>query len=183
MSKVFRSMPTANRFSALDVLDDDHHSSHVDTATMSTRQDASTEVPQETSFQDSEYEDQDSLDDESFDGMSLVSGSEIQGLEDDLLDNNEDGYDTETTDNTSPSKTSSSHRISNKQARKRIRKLYTSLDPMALHLWDGATPDSSVPTTSALAVLPENYSSAVTNFPHPSHNTTSQSEGPGAKPS
>ena len=183
LSKVFRSMPTANRFSALDVLDDDHHSSHVDTATMSTRQDASTEVPQETSFQDSEYEDQDSLDDESFDGMSLVSGSEIQGLEDDLLDNNEDGYDTETTDNTSPSKTSSSHRISSKQAKKRIRELYTSSDPTALHLWDGATPDSSVPTTSALAVLPENYSSAVTNFPHPSHNTTSQSEGPGAKPS
>ena len=183
MSIVFRSMPTANRFSALDVLDDDHHSLKVDTATMSTRHKASTDVPQETSSQDSEYEDQDSLDDASFDGMLLVSDSEIQGLEGDLLDNNDDGYDTETTDNTSPSKSIPSHRISSKQARKRIRELYTSSDPMAFHLWDGVTPDSSVPTISVPAVLPEDHSPVVTIFPHPSHNTTSQSEGPGAKPS
>ncbi len=51
---------------------------------------------------DSEYSEEASADN-SLDAMSLVSGSEIQGLEDDLNDfDDDDGYDTETTDNTSP---------------------------------------------------------------------------------
>ncbi len=58
------------------------------------------------SGQDSEYTENKASDGESTaspDNMSLVSGSEIQGLEDDLKDFVDDGYNTETTANTSPS--------------------------------------------------------------------------------
>jgi hypothetical protein len=51
----------------------------------------------------SEYSETADSDDDSLDAMSLVSSSEIKGLVADQQDFEDDGYDTETTDNTSPS--------------------------------------------------------------------------------
>ncbi len=55
------------------------------------------------STQESEYSDNESSDKDSLNNMSLVSSTEIQGLAKDLQTLEDDGYDTETTNNTSPS--------------------------------------------------------------------------------
>jgi hypothetical protein len=106
---------------------------------------------------DSEYSEEDSADD-SLDAMSLVSGSEIQGLEDDLKDfDDDDGYDTETTDNTSPrhKRQKSNKRKSSERAKEVIIGLKKS--------------DENNQTKHHISTSP-----------HPSPDTTPKSDGHGA---
>ncbi len=58
---------------------------------------------EDQSLQESEYSLNKESDDGSLDAMSLVSSAEIQGLLADQHTFKDDGYDAETTDNTSPS--------------------------------------------------------------------------------
>ena len=106
---------------------------------------------------DSDYSEEDSADD-SLDAMSLVSGSEIQGLEDDLRDfDDDDGYDTETTDNTSPrhKRQKSNKRKSSERAKAYIIGLKES--------------NENNKTKHPISALP-----------HPSPDTTLKSDGHGA---
>jgi hypothetical protein len=121
---------------------------------------------EDTSYQE-EAED-DSLED-SIDGMSLVSNNELDDLAMDSLKYDEDGYETDTTDNTSPSKPSKTpHRKASMHARHRISELYTSPDALLGNLWHGVESNSATPRSS----LPPS--------PHLSLNTKINSEGNGA---
>ena len=116
-------------------------------------------------------EGQDLSDEESLDNMSLVSSTELQDLED--YAKSEDGYETDTTDNTSPShkKAKLNTRKSGEKAKVRISEFYTASNALMDNLWDGDDNNSVVSPIS----LPVSTSS------HPSLNTTSPSEGHGAE--
>jgi hypothetical protein len=137
---------------------------------------------------DSDYEEVSSSEDTSLEDMSLVSSSEMQGLEDDLRDFDDDGYDTETTDNTSPSKThKAKKRKSSAQARTRISALYSPNALPPVNLWTGAEPDISSPgtlpglTNIHLSAIPLASDHNHSSIPHPPLNTNSQSGDPGAE--
>ncbi len=110
---------------------------------------------EDTSYQE-EAED-DSLED-SIDGMSLVSNNELEDLALDSLKYDKDGYETDTTDNTSPSKPSKTpHRKASMHASHRISELYTSPDALLGNLWHGAestlaSPLSSLPPSPHLSL-------------------------------
>ncbi len=81
-------------------------------------------------------------DDASFDEISLVSNLEIQDLEDDLKqleDEHDDGYDTETTNNTTPSlkPTCLMKRKASKIARTRVTGLLNASNPPHNWHWTG----------------------------------------------
>ena len=118
--------------------------------------------------QGSEYTDNEESEDESLDEMSLVSASEIQGLEDDLREYDDDGYDTETTDNTSPShKRQKSSRKSSTRAQERISELYASVS-LSGNMREGPkATESNLYTQDPLS-------------PHPSLDTPNNSGGHGA---
>ncbi len=79
------------------------------------------------SSQASQYSKTAGSDNDSLDAMSLVSSSEIKGLVADQHDFDEDGYDTETTDNTSPShKKRKPSRKSGSTAQNRIADFYST---------------------------------------------------------
>jgi hypothetical protein len=132
---------------------------------------------------DSDYADNDSLDDASFDGMSIVSNSEIQDLEDDLRNFEDEGYDTETTDNTSPSHKFSrpKTRRSSSQARTRIDDLLNpqNLNTLAFNTVPSAPSERLIPS-SPLGTNSTNLETSSLHSPHPSPNTTFPCEGPGA---
>ena len=137
---------------------------------------------------DSDYEDVSSSEDISLEDMSLVSSSEMQGLEDDLREFEDDGYNTETTDNTSPSKThKTKKRKSSAQARTRISALYSPNAFPPVNLWTGAEPDTSLPGTLQgsknihLSASPLASDHNHSSIPHPPLNTNSQSGDPGAE--
>jgi hypothetical protein len=120
-----------------------------------------------TSDDDMSYKEnaEDSLDD-SIDGMSLISTNELDDLAADTLHYDEDGYDTDTTDNTSPSKPSKTpHRKSSLHARLRISELYTAPDALL---------GNNFVSTSGHSRPPSN------TLPHPSLNTPTHSGGHGA---
>jgi hypothetical protein len=145
------SSESRNRFSALGETPDTTIESIADIQSES--QDS--EVTKDQESQDSDYSGEDSAD-ESFDAMSLVSGSEIQGLEDDLKDyDDDDGYDTETTDNTSPrhKRPKSNKRKSSERALERIT----------------GTPSPNGETQAQQPIT----------IPHPSLDTNKKSEGQG----
>jgi hypothetical protein len=137
-----------------------------------------------TSNLDSDYADNDSLDDASFDGMSFVSNSEIHDLEEDLRNFNDDGYDTETTDNTSPS-----HKFSQPTTRKassiaRIRikaKLdsHESYSP-AVEANSDQPSHAKRPQDHTFPYTDKPPNTVSPTSPHPSFNTNSSHEGSGA---
>ena len=155
---------TSNRFSALE---DNQSSAKKDAPTPSQSATQLTKEPSQGGdipAQDSDYSDYEESDSASTDDMSLVSGSEINGLEEDLKDFEDDGYDTETTDNTSPShkRQKLPPRQSRTTAQTRISEIFAMTDTSHAH-------EASLPHQ------PANKSS-----PHPSLNTTPNSEGHGA---
>ena len=104
--------------------------------------------------------------------MSIVSGSEIQGLEDDLKDFSDNGYDTETMANTSPShKRQKLMRQSSARAHEHISKFYSSTSASISNIqWD-------VPNTE---FSPQQLYTQPSQSPHPSLNTSTTSKGQGA---
>jgi hypothetical protein len=115
----------------------------------------------DTSFQLDQPEE--SFDDDSFEEMSFISHSEIQDLEADAKDFEDDGYDTETTDNTTSSHKSSqpTTRKSSRRARERISELLIPSDAQQGHLWASNSPTKK-------SSQPDGHSHT---FPHPSHDT------------
>ena len=180
-----KAFPNENRFS---VLTDEIITQPTDISMTSFGNDSSTELLQNISYQESEYEDTDSLDDASFDEMSLVSNSELQDLEDDLKhfeDEDDDGYDTETTNNTSPSTkpTSFMKRKASKIARTRITKLLNLAIPTHDYTREDVDQESLSPTTPPIHQPDKPRSKSVglsSSSPLLSHNTISPREGQGA---
>ena len=177
--KAFPFSSTANRFSPLT---EEHKCTPNDISRTSLVNESLDAL--DTSNIDSDYADNDSFDDASFDGMSLVSNSELNDLEDDLRGFDDDGYDTETTDNTSPSnKLSQTTRKSSSNARARIRDHFQQQESMFYNATTQAAPTSS----SSRSQSPETQDSPqsppptpVAPFPHLSPNTNSTREGSGA---
>ncbi len=99
--KAFPAAASSNRFSALE----DMHPNHEDKNQKQKEIQVTTFPSQieDQSTQESEYSENDKSEDESMDAMSLVSSTEIQGLVADQYAFKDNGYNTETTDNTSPS--------------------------------------------------------------------------------
>jgi hypothetical protein len=183
MKKVFSS-DTSNRFSALTEETLPHN--EILNGTSMDNEEPFDEIPQESSQLDSEYDDMTSADDISLDDMSLVSNSEMQDLEDDLKDLVDDeGYDTETTDNTSPRKKPylEKKRKSSITARTRISQMYSSTDNPNVHprAREDQNP-ASFPISPSTDSQPTRATSTQTSpsSPHPSLNTLSHSEGSGA---
>ena len=165
--KAFSPRDMSNRFSALE---EEHHTTQgQDQALHKTNSLAATPPENDHSTPDSEYSDNEELEDDSLDDMSLVSGSEIQGLEEDLHDFDDEGYDTETTDNTSPShKRKNPSRRSRVTAQERIANFYATPDSFDTTDDEGACGNNSL----FLHTQPSPSS-------HPSLDTTPPSEGHG----
>jgi hypothetical protein len=166
--QAFPSDKPENRFSLL--ADDPPRHDKLDMSTTSIgNASASSANSENHSFTDSDNV-HNSMDD-SMDGMSLVSNSEIDDLARDSILYDEEGYDTDTTDNTSPSKPSKTpRRQSSLHARSRISELYTSSDALLGNLWDGADCDSASQQSITSDISP-----------HPLLDTKPNSEGHGAE--
>jgi hypothetical protein len=96
-------------------------------------------------------------DDDSLENMSIVSNSELHDLAAET-EHLEDGYETDTTDNTSPKKSKRPKRKSSTFARERLSEFYLSIQ-------DHNNPAPTDPAPPS---------------PHPLRNTTSSSKGHGA---
>ncbi len=165
--KAFPSATPSNRFSALE---EDHiQREEIMINTEEVQLDSmATYVKDDQLAQDSDYSGNAESDEESLDAMSLVSSSEIKGLVADQYDMNNDGYVTETTDNTSPShKRKKPSGKSGVVAQERTTDFYS-------------TPDSF--DTSGRTADKQTIPTLHTQFPsssHPSLNTPSPSKGHG----
>jgi hypothetical protein len=171
LQKAFMPKESSNRFSALDEVP------KTETATDSKSPHHGDQVPStapinqdnDQSTQESEYSDNEESDDDSLDAMSIVSGSEIQSLEEATRDFEDDGYDTETTDNTSPShKRRKPSRKASAKAQERIANFYET--PDSFDTWEGLKRDTK-----------SKNSNTKPNSPHLPLDTTPNSGGHGAE--
>jgi hypothetical protein len=183
-TNLFRqAFPPTNRFS---VLTEEIITQPTDIS-MTSLSNASPNVSQDNiSLQESAYEDSESSDDPSFDDMSIVSNAEIQDLVNDQSESdNDNGYDTETTNNTSPSVKSikPTRRIASKNASAQITEMYESTRTHLSNPWDCADLDSkslSAQYDSSHTVPSTDPDHLFNASPHPSRNTTTHREGLGA---